>query len=254
MKGIYAIQNKINKKMYIGMTTDFKDRIEYHLWELRNNKHHSIKLQRAFNKYGEDNFEYYVLEEMKESTSNQLAEKERDYIKKYDTYNNGYNCSLGGEKEKGYTPSQEAIRKLIIRNKTTKPMLGKHLSQKSKDKISKANKGKGNGFYGKTHSEENKKKFSEHAKKMWQEHYEEYKQRLTKINQSEKRRKEVSEQMRGNHNQKSKVTEKDVIEIRKRYDSGEKPRFILKDYPQLSKSGLMKICIRETWKYLEKEI
>lgn len=254
MKGIYAIKNKINGKMYIGMTTDFKDRIEKHLWALRNNKHHSIKLQRAFNKYGEDNFDYYVLEEMKESTSNQLAEKERDYIKKYDTYNNGYNCSLGGEGHEGYTPNPEVIRKLIIRNKTTKPMLGKHLSQKSKDKISKANKGKGNGFYGKKHSEENKKKISEHSKKLWQEHYEEYKERLVNLNKSERRRKEVSEQMRGNHNQKSKVTEKDVIEIRKRYDNGERPRFILIDYPQLSKSGLKKICRRETWKYLEKEM
>lgn len=254
MKCIYAIQNKINQKMYIGMTTDFKDRIEHHLWELRNNKHHSIKLQRAFNKYGEDNFKYYILEEIKESTSNELAEKERYYIKKYDTYKNGYNCSLGGESNKGYVPSPEVIKKLIIRNKTTKPMLGKYLSQKSKDKISKANKGKGNGFYGKKHSEENKKKFSEHSKKLWQEHYEEYRERLVNLNKSERRRKEVSEQMRGSHNQKSKVTEKDVIEIRKRYDNGERPRFILKDYPQLTKSGLMKICIRETWKYLEKEM
>ena len=254
MKCIYAIQNKINKKMYIGMTTDFKDRIEHHLWELRNNKHHSVKLQRAFNKYGEDNFKYYILEEIKESTSNELAEKERYYIKKYDTYKNGYNCSLGGESNKGYIPSPEVIKKLIIRNKTTKPMLGKHLSQKSKDKISKANKGKCNGFYGKKHSEENKKKFSEHSKKLWQEHYEEYIERLTKLNKSERRRKEVSEQMRGNNNQNSKVTEEDVIEIRKRYDNGEKPRFILIDYPQLTKSGLMKICTRQTWKYLVKEM
>lgn len=89
---------------------------------------------------------------------------------------------------------------------------------------------------------------------MWQEHYEEYKQRLTKINQSEKRRKEVSLQMKGNKNTKSKVKEEDVIEIRRRYDSGERPRFILIDYPQLSKSGLKKICRRETWKYLEKEM
>ena len=100
MKGIYAIQNKINKKMYIGMTTDFKDRIEHHLWELRNNKHHSIKLQRAFNKYGEDNFDYYIVEEMKESTFKELAEKERYYIKEYHSHisEHGYNLTWGGER------------------------------------------------------------------------------------------------------------------------------------------------------------
>ena len=50
MRGIYAIKNKTNGKMYIGMTTDFKDRIEKHLWALRNNKHQNIKLKRTFNK------------------------------------------------------------------------------------------------------------------------------------------------------------------------------------------------------------
>lgn len=246
MKCIYAIKNKINHKMYVGMTNNYKKRVEHHLYELKHNKHHSQKLQRAFNKYGENNFEFYVLLEVDKMEGLELKEKE--FIKKYDTYKNGYNCSEGGEKLPNYKQPETTRQALLKRNKGNKYGLGMKMPQSAKDKISKKNSGKGNGMYGKKHTEEELQKMSTKIKKDWKNDYNKRYTKIVNANKSEKRRKEVSEQMSGENNFKSKLKEQDVIKIRKRYDNGEKPRFILKDYPQLTKSGLMKVCLRITWK------
>ena len=54
MIGIYSITNKLNNKRYIGQSIA---RIKRHFRELRRGVHHCHHLQRAFDKYGEDNFE-----------------------------------------------------------------------------------------------------------------------------------------------------------------------------------------------------
>ena len=47
---IYKITNKINKKSYVGLTTqNIETRYKQHLYLLENNKHHSTKLQKDFN-------------------------------------------------------------------------------------------------------------------------------------------------------------------------------------------------------------
>ena len=45
--------------------------------QLKNNKHHSIKLQRAWDKYGEENFEFKI-EEIVDSLENLLNLESRD--------------------------------------------------------------------------------------------------------------------------------------------------------------------------------
>lgn len=93
---IYYCINKINGKRYVGQTMNFKNRKSQHLSELRKGTHHSHKLQRAFNKYGEDNFNWQV--EMYELDSiDALYKLEIDKIKEYDSYQNGYNETLGGD-------------------------------------------------------------------------------------------------------------------------------------------------------------
>ncbi|MBF1054549.1 MAG: GIY-YIG nuclease family protein, partial [Parvimonas sp.] len=59
---IYEIRNKINNKVYIGSTIDFKQRKATHLKELRRGKHANSHLQNAWNKYGEDNFIFKIIE------------------------------------------------------------------------------------------------------------------------------------------------------------------------------------------------
>ena len=56
---IYFIVNTTTGKKYIGETINFKERKSKHLSYLRKNSHHSKKLQRAYNKYGENNFEWF---------------------------------------------------------------------------------------------------------------------------------------------------------------------------------------------------
>lgn len=60
--GIYQIENKINSKVYIGSSNNIKRRWQKHKALLRHNKHPNSHLQAAWNKYGEDNFIFSIIE------------------------------------------------------------------------------------------------------------------------------------------------------------------------------------------------
>ena len=60
--GVYQILNLINGKIYIGSSVKLSVRCAIHTKELRRNIHSNPKLQLAWNKYGEENFEFSVLE------------------------------------------------------------------------------------------------------------------------------------------------------------------------------------------------
>lgn len=49
---------------------------------------------KAFNKYGIENFEYIIIEECENCN---MSEREKYWIKHYDSYNSGYNMTIGGE-------------------------------------------------------------------------------------------------------------------------------------------------------------
>lgn len=92
---IYKIHCLINNKLYIGLCKNFYIRKRTHLRHLRCNNHHSSKLQRAWNKYGEENFIFEIIE--KDIDPNYILKTEIDYIKKYNSFKDGYNCTPGGE-------------------------------------------------------------------------------------------------------------------------------------------------------------
>lgn len=85
--GIYCIVNTYNNKKYIGSSKNIRKRLWEHRSELRHNKHANIYLQRAWNKYGEDKFDFYVIEACQE---NFLLEREQFYI---DTQKPEYNLN-----------------------------------------------------------------------------------------------------------------------------------------------------------------
>ena len=82
MVGIYEIINIINNKKYIGQSIEIKRRWNDHKSELRRNSHHNIYLQKSWNKYGEENFKFEVIESNKNFTTEDLNELEIYYIDK----------------------------------------------------------------------------------------------------------------------------------------------------------------------------
>lgn len=85
--GIYKITNKINGKSYIGSSINIEIRYGKH-------KRYETTIGKTIKKEGIENFEFTIIEEC---TIEELEEKEKYYIKIYDSYNNGYNKTLGGE-------------------------------------------------------------------------------------------------------------------------------------------------------------
>jgi group I intron endonuclease len=59
--GIYKIENILNGKKYIGSATDLRARQILHWRQLEKEIHHSRRLQRAWNKYGPDNFQFHII-------------------------------------------------------------------------------------------------------------------------------------------------------------------------------------------------
>lgn len=93
---IYKIENKINNKKYIGFCKNFNSRIKRHFNLLKNGKHHSNKLQRAYDKYGIDNLLIEILFTL-DTDYEGIKIIEMQYIKKFNTFNKGYNCTIGGD-------------------------------------------------------------------------------------------------------------------------------------------------------------
>lgn len=151
--GIYKITNMINGKVYIGQSINIKARWKDHVNTLNRKDSHSVLLQRAWNKYGEESFSFEILELC---TEDMLDEVEIKYIDLYDAHNNGYNIEPGGNKNKHL--SEETKQKIGDANR------GRRHTKESKIKMSKSRTGENNGMYGRTHSIESRRKMSE-AKK-----------------------------------------------------------------------------------------
>ena len=100
---IYYARCIVTDLYYIGKTTKlFYIRKNQHLSCLKGKKKvepHS-KFKPALRKYGAHNFEWGILEIC--NSEKKLNKAERKWIKKYDSYHNGYNCTEGGEKVCGY--------------------------------------------------------------------------------------------------------------------------------------------------------
>lgn len=92
---VYMIRNKINDKKYIGITGDYLHRRQCHISCLNKKKHSNIHLQRAWNKYGADNFEFLIVEVVAEKEL--LPDKEIYWIGYFDSCKNGYNQTFGGD-------------------------------------------------------------------------------------------------------------------------------------------------------------
>lgn len=105
---IYKIENKVNGKVYVGQTVvGVNVRVGQHFSSLRHNKHNNDYLQRAWGKYGEENFIPTIIEEC---PIDELDNKEVQWIEHYRNTVGSYNLESGGNKRKRHHES--TIRKI----------------------------------------------------------------------------------------------------------------------------------------------
>jgi len=152
MIGIYKIENKLNHKVYIGQSIHLERRQKDHIKALCRGKHINKHLQSAWNKYGQDNFEFSVLEECAE---NILTEREQYWIDYYGGLNSSNNYNKREAGDKGHL-SEESRLKCSLHNKGKKVII----TETTKQKISQALKGRPAKNKGISPSEETKKKLS----------------------------------------------------------------------------------------------
>ena len=120
--GIYKIVNTVNGHKYVGSGMSIKGRWRTHLHYLRQNKHHSPYLQRAWNKYGEKSFEFIIIEEC-EPTKEVLLDREQFWIDELHAYGEtGYNGTPKAANSLGYKHTAESREKMKETNKGRPPM------------------------------------------------------------------------------------------------------------------------------------
>jgi len=88
---VYKAYFNGSNKCYVGITNNLENRKQQHLKDTKRGA--DRKFHKAIKKYGEPTFE--VLEYCQ--TIDELYEAEKKYIKKFDSFKNGYNSTLGGE-------------------------------------------------------------------------------------------------------------------------------------------------------------
>lgn len=135
MMGVYVIKNNLDGKVYIGSSVDVIKRFKRHKYDLNKKVHNNGYLQSAWNKYGEDNFSFNLLEQVNDKSK--LRERETYYIKLY-------NCT---DKLSGYNLLNDS-----------NIGLGVSASAGIRKKISDACKGELNGNFGRRNSPEVRQK------------------------------------------------------------------------------------------------
>jgi group I intron endonuclease len=191
--GIYKISNITNGKIYIGSAVNIYHRINCHIRDLKKNENSKF-LQRAWNKYQHEGFQFEVLEFCNEED---CIKREQHYLdtvlfaQEYISSNKsdkrfrrlGYNiCPIAGS-TKHFSHSEETKRKVSQTHKGRKQtkehkekvafysigerngMYGRNHDGESRLRMSINSSGEKNGMYGKTHSEEVRKNISEGHKK-----------------------------------------------------------------------------------------
>lgn len=202
---IYNIRNTINDNIYIGSAIDFASRKRVHLCQLRKGNHHSISLQRAFKKYGEENMIFEIIEYV--SDKSKLIQREQFWI---DFFKPTYNISKIAGSRLGVPVSEETRKKLSASQKKhflkyaawnkgkkihseetklkisnihrgNKYNLCRIPSKETKEKMSLAKKGKKSGFHGKNHSAETKNKIADILSKYNYNKRPEYREKMSSV-------------------------------------------------------------------------
>ena len=148
------MRNLTTGKVYVGSAIDIRRRLQGHIRDLKNNKHHSIHLQRAWNQTG---MQYFAFEVVEKVEVHQLISKEQFFLDKM----------WGADKRYGYNISPTAGSALGVRHRAevreamSKRRKGNRHTETTKQIMSEAQLER---FSGKGHSESTKKKIAAKAK------------------------------------------------------------------------------------------
>lgn len=157
---VYMHKNKMNGKVYIGKTINYKNR-----WRTKGiaykpdkNRNQNVPFWNAICKYGWDNFEHIILVEgLTDEEANKI---EKEYIIKYNSREKeyGYNVAEGGNGGRIYKEHPKGMKgkKHSEEKKEQQRDLMKKLNEEGKCGSNWEN-GHPKGFLGKHHNEETKK-------------------------------------------------------------------------------------------------
>ena len=117
--GIYKITSITNGKIYIGCASNVRTRINGHLYDLRKDKHNNSYLQRAWTKYGEENFIFEMIEKCDISN---LHAREHYWVNELNCLDRSTGYNIKPTNPNGCSIHSEAtIEKLRQANKGKKP-------------------------------------------------------------------------------------------------------------------------------------
>ena len=137
IQGIYKIRNLLNSKVYIGQSLNINNRFRVH--KFKSNKNQKHPLYSSIRKYGIENFEFTILEEVPDVSK--LDNKEQYWLNYYKSYNSlyGYNLRTDCISNRGFKHTKETKEKMSLSKKGIKR---KPLSKEHKLKLSESHTGK----------------------------------------------------------------------------------------------------------------
>lgn len=177
--GIYKITNIKNGKFYIGSASNIRYRWTAHKSSLRRNLHGNFRLQRSWNKYGNDAFKCEVIEEIEDKSA--LFYREQFWMDKLiNDKSNCYNLLPSAGCNLGFKHSEETKKKIgkahvgMKRSDATRENISKAIKGRSRNLSPEQRKAIGDRWRGRKMSDEQKKKISESkiGKKRPKEHCE----------------------------------------------------------------------------------
>lgn len=163
---IYKIRNVVNNKFYVGSTVDSRKRFWEHRKDLRMGRHTAIALQRAWDKYGEDCFKFEIVEQL--NSKEELYPAEQRWLDEHFGKDYCYNCSPNADTPmRNATPEMRAHQALKTKQwheNNVHPRQGTTHAPESIERMvanNRAPKGSDHYRYGKTVSEETRKKIGD---------------------------------------------------------------------------------------------
>ncbi len=195
--GIYKIVNRTNSKYYLGSSVNIEKRYTQHISDLRGDRHHSMYLQRAFHKYGEQNFFLVIIVVCSQDDLKTAEQSYLDRINLHTCYNVSIKAS-GGDLI-SYHPNRTTIAGRI--SESIQSWMNELTDAERKEKFGRSGEqnpnwrggttfcscgarispyaatcaacqdctGINNPFYGKAHSRETKQMLREAARKRYED-------------------------------------------------------------------------------------